>query len=214
MRVQKSSVGIALPRGRSGKGQHTSLAIALAAEKLLIEQGYHNFSMRKVAQTAGLTLGNLQYYFPNKDALIKAMLDNCIQRYLDRFEQTRAHAGEDPEAQFKAIITLVFKDLNRKTTTRFFPEVWSLSNHYGHAVKFMDEMYEKYRLILIEVMALINPRLSEHQLQQLALFISSSIEGHTMFVGYDKPWMSETDKMIDIAIQSFLWLIRCGRIPA
>ena len=219
MLVQKSIGGTPLareksPRGRSSKGQHTSLTIALAAEKLLIEQGYHNFSMRRVAQTAGLTLGNLQYYFPNKDALIKAMLEHCVQRYLDRFEQTRAHAGEDPEAQFKAIITLVFKDLNQRTTTRFFPEVWSLSNHYEHAVKFMDEMYEKYRLILIEVMALINSQLSEHQLHQLALFISSSIEGHTMFIGHGKPWKHETEQMIDIAMQSFLWLIRSGKIPA
>ena len=67
------------------KGQNTALAILLAAEKLLIDEGYHNFSLRKVAATADLTLGNLQYYFPSKDALIKAMLDNCIQRYLALF---------------------------------------------------------------------------------------------------------------------------------
>ncbi len=201
------------PRGRSGKGQHTSLAITLAAEKLLIDKGYHNFSMRKVALAAGLTLGNLQYYFPNKDALIRAMLEHCIERYLHRFEQVRMNAGEDPEAQFKAIITLVFKDLNRKSTTRFFPEVWALSNHYDHAVEFMDAMYDRYRLVLIEVMALINPQLSASQLQRLAIFISSSIEGHTMFIGYRKPWKNETEQIINMAIPSFLWLIHSGRIP-
>jgi AcrR family transcriptional regulator len=202
-----------LSRGRSGKGQHTALAILLAAEKLLVHEGYHNFSLRKVAANAGLTLGNLQYYFPTKDALIKAMLDNCIQRYLDMFEEIRSAAGADPEQQFKAMIEGIVRDLNSKTTTVFFPEVWSLANHDDHATEFMDAMYGRYRAVLIEVMSQINPNLSAAQLVRLAVFISSSLEGHTMFVGYQKPWIGETENIISMATQSFLWLIRSGQIP-
>ncbi len=200
-------------RGKSGKGQLTALSIVLAAEKLLIDEGYHNFSMRKVAASAGLTLGNLQYYYPSKDSLIKAMLDNTIQRYLDRFEQIRARAGTDPEKQFTALISEIIRDLNTKSTTVFFPELWSLANHYDHAVDFMDEMYDKYRIVLIEVMTSLNPALSQGQLRRLALFISASIEGHTMFIGFKKPWVRETDNIIAMASQSFLWLIRSGKIP-
>ena len=202
-----------MSRGRSDKGQHTSLAILFAAEKLLIHEGYHNFSLRKVAATANLTLGNLQYYYPSKDALIKAMLDNCIQRYLDMFDDIRAAAAADPEEQFKAIIKEILRDLNSKTTTVFFPELWSLANHDDHATEFMDAMYEKYRLVLIEIMSQINPALSANQLRRLAIFISSSIEGHTMFIGHKKPWLKETDAMISMATQSFLWLVRSGNIP-
>jgi AcrR family transcriptional regulator len=201
-------------RGRSGKGQHTALAILLAAETLLVHEGYHNFSLRKVAANADLTLGNLQYYFPTKDSLIKAMLDNCIQRYLDMFEEIRSVAGTDPEQQFEALIEAILHDLNSKRTTVFFPEVWSLANHDDHATEFMDAMYGRYRAVLIEVMSQINPDLSAAQLMRLAVFISSSMEGHTMFIGFQKPWLSETDNIIDMATQSFLWLIRSGRIPA
>ena len=200
-------------RSQSDKGQLTSLSILLAAEKLLINQGYHNFSLRKVASAAGLTLGNLQYHFPNKDLLIKAMLNNCIQRYLDDFDRIRAVAGRDPEAQFKAIIADVIRDLSRKQTTQFFPELWSLSNHDEHAIEFMDEMYGKYRQILVEVITQMNPTLSRDQLNRLAVFISSSIEGHTMFVGYSKPWNKETENIIVMATQAFLWLIYSGDIP-
>jgi AcrR family transcriptional regulator len=200
-------------RGRSGKGQLTALSILLAAEKLLIDAGYHNFSLRKVAASAGLTLGNLQYYFPSKDSLIKAMLDNCIQRYLDLFEQTRARVGEDPEKQFRAILAELIRDLNSKSTTIFFPELWSLANHDDHALAFIDAMYERYRLALIEVMGAINPQLSQDQLKRMAVFVSASIEGHTMFIGYKKPWTQETENIIDMASESFLWLIRSGKIP-
>lgn len=200
-------------RGRSGKGQNTAQAILLAAEKLLIEEGYHNFSLRKVAATAQLTLGNLQYYFPSKDSLLKAMLDNCIQRYLDRFEAIRIEAGVDPEAQFTALVTEIIRDLNLKSTTVLFPEVWSLANHDDHAMEFMDAMYDRYRSVLIDVIGLLNPTLSPAQLQRLALFISSSMEGHTMFIGHKKAWEKETENIIAMATQSFLWLIHSGSVP-
>lgn len=201
-------------RGRSGKGQLTALSILLAAEKLLVDAGYHNFSLRKVAASAGLTLGNLQYYFPSKDSLIKAMLDNCIQRYLDELEEIRAQVGEDPEMQFRAIISEIVRDLNKKSTTVFFPEVWSLANHDDHALAFLDAMYDRYRMVLIEVMSAINPELSPAQLKRLAVFVSASIEGHTMFIGYQKPWARETDSIVEMASESFLWLIRSGKVPA
>jgi AcrR family transcriptional regulator len=200
-------------RGRSGKGQHTAQAILLAAEQLIIDEGYHNFSLRKVAGAAGLTLGNLQYYFPSKDSLLKAMLDNSIQRYLDRFEAVRTEAGQDPEAQFIGLISEILRDLNSRRTTVFFPEVWSLANHDDHATEFMDAMYERYRAVLVEVIAQINPSLSPDQRRRLAIFFSSSMEGHTMFIGHGKAWTRETENIIAMATQSFLWLIRSGTIP-
>ena len=214
MATGKSQATLKKPRrGISGKGQQTAFAILLAAEELIIRSGYHSFSLRKVAETAGITLGNLQYYYPSKDTLIAAMLDNTIQRYIDRFEEVRLESGQSPEIQFIAIISEAITDLNRKSTTMFFPEVWSLSNHYPHAVKIMDDMYGKYRQILIEVMAAMNPALSNDQLHRLAVFISSSIEGHTMFIGHKKPWTDETENIVSMASQSFLWLIYSGKVP-
>jgi len=201
-------------RRRSEKGENSAQGILLAAEKLLIDEGYHNFSLRKVAARAEQTLGSLQYYFPTKDALVKAMLDNCIQRYLVKFERIRSDAGADPEDQFKALIRGIIRDLNSKTTTVFFPEVWSMANHDEHASEFMDAMYGPYRELLVEVIRQINPKLSQRQLMHLALHFSASMEGHTMFIGHGKPWKKETTNIVSMATQSFLWLIRSGDIPA
>ena len=203
----------AIRAGKSGKGQQTVLNILEAAEQLLIDDGYHNFSLRKVSASAGLTIGNLQYYFPTKDSLIAAMLDNAVERYLDRFEEIRKGAGPDPEKQFIAVVSEVIRDLNQRSTTKFFPEVWALANHYDHAVDFMEAMYERYRQVLIEVIHDVNPALTDAQLHRLALFISSSIEGHTMFIGDGKPWQQETENIVVMAAASFLWLIRSGAVP-
>jgi AcrR family transcriptional regulator len=202
-----------LSNSLSKKGQQTVNVILDAAEALLVESGYHSFSLRKVAATAGLTVGNLQYHFPSKDLLIEGMLNHCIQRYLEMFEGIRQQAGANPKEQFTALIKGIFKDLNSNNTTMFFPELWSLSNHDDNATESMDAMYEQYRRVLMDVITEINPALSKTQLQRLALFISASIEGHTIFIGKGKPWQKETLDIVYMATQSFLWLIEQGDVP-
>jgi AcrR family transcriptional regulator len=198
-------------QGAYQKGKDKRQYILEAAAELLIESGYHNFSMRKVADAAGIRLGNLQYYFPSKEKLVKAMLDNALSRYLDDFFEIRQHGT--PEEQFLTVINHVVFDLNSKRTTVFFPELWSLSNHEKGVTKSMDEMYENYRRVLADIIGDVNPELSSQQRRRLALFISASLEGHTIFIGYRKPWKKETANILAMASQSFLWLIKHGDIP-
>ena len=77
----------------------------------------------------------------------------------------------------------------------------------------MDNMYQRYREVLVEIIAEINPALSEAQCQRLALFFTSSVEGHTIFIGFRKPWRRETQNIVSMATQSFLWLVKNGEIP-
>jgi AcrR family transcriptional regulator len=198
-------------QGSYQKGKDKRQNVLEVAADVLIESGYHNFSMRKVADAAGIRLGNLQYYFPSKEKLVKAMLDHALSSYLDAFVEIRRHGT--PEEQFLAVIDQVLNDLNKKRTTVFFPEVWSLSNHEKGVTQAMDEMYENYRKVLADIIGEVNPALSALQARRLALFISASIEGHTIFIGYRKPWTKETANIIHIAKQSFLWLVMQGDIP-
>lgn len=191
----------------SKKAQQTASLILDAAEDLMIDAGYHNFSMRKVATKAGVTIGNLQYHFPTKEILIKAMLDHCIARYLELFARIREASGDDPREQLKQLVHVIFKDLNTSNTTHFFPELWSLSNHEPYATELMDNMYAQYRSVLVEVIQAINPAIRKLQAERLALFMSASMEGHTVFVGHDKPWQKDTQKMANLAVSSFLHLI-------
>ena len=55
-------------------GKATAQKILDAARDLLTERGQSNFSMRNVAEAAGLHLANVQYYYPKRDDLVRAML--------------------------------------------------------------------------------------------------------------------------------------------
>lgn len=197
--------------GVYSKGKNRINDILDAAHQLLIDAGYHNFSMRKVADAAGIKLGNLQYYFPSKNVLVSAMLDKTIQVYLDEFDEIRTQGS--PVEQFHSLLKHVISDLTTRQTTQFFPELWSLSNHEEEITVHMDQMYAKYRSTLGDIITDMNPELSPKQVEKLALFISASVEGHTVFIGHNKPWTKEVDNIIKMAIQSFSWLIEHGDIP-
>lgn len=193
------------------KGEKRILIILEAAEQLLIDSGYHSFSMRKVAKQAGISVGNLQYYFPTKDQLFESLLDRIIQKYIDQIANFKPQPT--PKEQFIKIIKWVIKDLKTEHTTILFPELWSIANHDSQISNILDSMYSKFRILIIDIIKNINPNLSDNQAHRLSIFITATIEGHTIFIGYKKPWTKEVENTIDLSIQSFLWLIEQGNIP-
>ena len=74
------------PRGRE--------AVLAAAAEIVREEGPGALTLDLAAQRAGLSKGGLLYHFPNKDALIEAMITSS----LDRFEQdvNELAEGEPP----------------------------------------------------------------------------------------------------------------------
>ena len=71
-------------------------------------------------------------------------------------------------------------------------------------------MYGAYRDVIKEIVIKINPLISEERATDLALFITASLEGHTIFIGYGKPWCEKTASIIEMAIESFTDLIKKG----
>ena len=58
----------------------TRTQILAAADKLFSEKGYHNVSMRAIAAELGISVGNLNYYFPRKADLANALLEEQMQQ--------------------------------------------------------------------------------------------------------------------------------------
>ncbi|MFP5383897.1 MAG: TetR/AcrR family transcriptional regulator [Gammaproteobacteria bacterium] len=54
-----------------------------AAERVLVQDGYDIASTNRIAQEAGISIGALYHHFPNKEAVVAAV----IERYTDSAEQ-------------------------------------------------------------------------------------------------------------------------------
>jgi len=72
-------------RRRAPKGEMRRMALLDAATEVFARDGYSNASMRDVADLAGITTVGLLHHFPNKVALLQALLDRREQRVVARF---------------------------------------------------------------------------------------------------------------------------------
>ena len=200
-------------KGPYKAGLERQKQILEAARQLLVEEGGHNFSIRKVAKLVGISPGNLQHHFATRDELLSAMMDHVISEYLLSLEEMKI-CSDSPKAYLLSVIEFVTRDLCTKETTVFFPELWSLSNHDENIDALMQNMYVDYRMIYQNTALQINPSLTTEQCQNIGLFISSMIEGFTVFIGYKKPLTEKCDAMVKMIYNASIHAIESGEVPA
>jgi AcrR family transcriptional regulator len=63
-------------RPRQERSQVTVQAILTASAHILTESGYDHFTTNKVAERAGVSIGSLYQYFPNKESLLLALAEH------------------------------------------------------------------------------------------------------------------------------------------
>lgn len=179
-----------------------------AARDVLVEEGYPRLTMRNVADRADITVGNLSYYYANKEDLLHDLLEAVIQGYVEDFDRIAQNPARTPEERLEDMIRFVVGDLATKETTGFFPALWALANHNEFAAKEMSNVYEVERDAFSRVIAILRPDLGKKDRDLLALFISASIEGHTMFIGYKREKASAGEAIANIAVYSFIALVK------
>lgn len=194
-------------RGNSRKGQETLLKILSAARAVLVDVGYNAFTMRKIAEKADMSIGNLSYYYKSKQLLLSDLLDAVIERYLLIFDDITNDQNLTDEQKMKEIICSIILDYERKETTHFFPELWALANHNEDAAAGMDLLYERARTAFDLLIPRLNPSLPREQCDLISLFISGSLEGQTMFVGYKKKGAHYRESMAELAADTFLNMV-------
>ncbi len=91
---------------RQARAQVTVEAILEAAARILDRQGWERFTTNGVAETAGVSIGSLYQYFPNKLALVDAILQRHFDAVLSalRSADQRTSRGERIEGLISGMI--------------------------------------------------------------------------------------------------------------
>ena len=201
---------LVVPKRTTGyvKGNETREMILRTALSILIEEGWNAMSMRRVAVECGMKFGNLTYHYRTREDLVRELLDAVISGYEREFDAIVHRADLSPEERLGRYCRLILDDIPSKKTTRFFPELWALSNQDSFVHDRMHELYVRARAPLDEIVAEMRPDLSVEERETLTLFISFSMEGSTIFAGFAKPFADRMAAIKRIAISSFVDLVR------
>ena len=81
---------------RQERSRRTMERILDAATRVLAERGYDGASTNRIAAAAGLSNGSLYQYFPNKDAIVVAVLDRFADHLAERLGAEIEAAMSEP----------------------------------------------------------------------------------------------------------------------
>ncbi len=193
-------------------GQATATSILDGAKALVIEEGFAKLSMRGLARSLGMSPGNLNYYYSSKSDLIQDLCAFVVEPYLQEFEKLRLRSAASASNQLRSVLEFVYNDLGNRETTLFFPELWVLALRDSGAAEHMDSLYSSYRSVIQDIIQDTRPDLDQQTTEDLALSISASIEGHTVFVGHRRSHADRAGPIGELIIEQLIEMVE--RAPA
>jgi AcrR family transcriptional regulator len=173
--------------GRYEAGKQQITLILSAARTVLIDGGYAQLTLRRVAREARMSLALLQHYFRAKDDLLRALIEHTNRQYIGQCDRVYAEARGNAKAKFLACIDYLIEDNRDSPSNTLYFELWALACHDPHANVMLDDLFTYYRNYIAGLIRNMRPKLSEHRVEQRAVQIVALLEGLTLFIDRSKP---------------------------
>ena len=115
-------------------------AIKKAALELFSTQGYHNTSTNEIAKKAGVSIGTLYSYYPDKRAIYDELVGDLYRTTMEEVKFTEFPRDSSVRRQVRGYVSLVLH--NHEYMTAFQKELSALSMLYED----LRVLEQKYRM--------------------------------------------------------------------
>ncbi len=177
----EAAVGAAT-EGLRAQGVRTRNAIVRVARKLLLETGPMDFSLRAVALRAGISVSNLQYYFPTRPAVLRAVMEPDIKVYLDELKLV-VDKNLTPHEVFEQIIQQTLADLKDPKYVALWRHFLSFASTDPECAHLFDEWYETLTEALARVIRGMSPKYDLASSMHVAALVISMGDGLALQLG-------------------------------
>ena len=170
------------PDGLRAQGVRTRNAIVRVARKLLLESGPMDFSLRAVALSAGISVSNLQYYFPTRPAVLRAVIAPVVDNYLAALKQA-LESSVSPRAAIDTIIEQAVHDARDSKNIALWWHFVSLASTDPECAQMLDDWYDTLTSELAKLIRAVNPERGAAESAHLAVLLISMADGITLHLG-------------------------------
>lgn len=110
--VLQTSVNASMPRKRprQARAKETVSAIVQAAAEVIADLGYARATTNKIAARAGVSIGSLYQYFPNKEAILVSLLEQHMLEIKSVIDEAMVKL-ENPDHDFAEALKSLFNGL-------------------------------------------------------------------------------------------------------
>ena len=208
MRVQARSKQIApregcsrrsATRGQTALSAATRASILTSARTVLIREGAARFTVRRVAEAAQISSGNMMYHFPTKQHLMRAL----IRAALEKDEAALAQAMQDidvPALRVEVLIrTLVKMGLDEETNL-YYCELHAMAIRDATVARLLAKYYEQGMANAVELLARSAPRVMRGRIAGVVQMILVISEGAGLLTGLPfTPGTFDPEAVADLA---------------
>lgn len=140
-----------------GKREETIASIIEQTTYLLTKEGVGGLSMRKVADLTKIRLSNLQYYFKDRDELLKATIDHYFKQCQEDVLKSLPSPANKTSTTLEDILRetlqqgLIVGEVNAQCA--MFREIWALSTRNSNIATSLQDYYRQYCQWLVQLIA-------------------------------------------------------------
>ncbi|PQA87529.1 TetR/AcrR family transcriptional regulator [Hyphococcus luteus] len=179
--LQRARPTVQICDGKTGRTKTTIDKILKAANLVFTRNGHGGLSLRKVAEEAGIAVGNLTYHFPTKHALLDAMMREALADYV---EAHLAQFQADEDEPLDILLNVVeFYVRNARESHQFFYQLWGFAGSSEEAREMVRGLYRPIGRFVYYLVRAANPKLTDSEVRQAVLQIFSLEEGYKLFIG-------------------------------
>ncbi len=149
------------------------------AMTLLKESGDQGLTMRKIAETANMSLSNVQYYFKTKELLLEALLEGFLVDYAESMQLLSVSDNHDSEKKLKLFASLILNYIDNSDCIIVFKEIWVIAERNSGVKKAVNKYYKKLHAILFEALKQAAPEnCQDQQVTNAVAILLPFIEGY------------------------------------
>ncbi|MGH7822050.1 MAG: TetR/AcrR family transcriptional regulator [Candidatus Binatia bacterium] len=179
---------------RQGRSRATVEVILDAAARVLVERGFERMTTNHVARVAGVSIGSLYQYFPNKDSLVRALLE----RHVAEAEAMRPAELRRPDLPLRRRIRLAVEWhlAAHASNPRLHQELSALGPRIvgDRAIRSFERGVERTIRVVLEA---YRDELRPRDLDVAAFVVAQSIESLTHAAVLHHPELLDDPRLVD-----------------